>query len=444
MSDAPDKHEKIHDPTPKRIRKAREEGNVFRSKEIVSVGMLLIGLSVMMGGTPFAFQALQGMAVSLFQGATAAELTVLSVPAIFAKIWMQLLVIAVPFSVVLIVAALGLNIMQSGWNVSFKALEPKGNRISPVQGLKRMFSAKGLFDFAKSLVKILIVGPIAYTTISGKLPQMRIWMQLLVIAVPFSVVLIVAALGLNIMQSGWNVSFKALEPKGNRISPVQGLKRMFSAKGLFDFAKSLVKILIVGPIAYTTISGKLPQILMLHRLPLEGILSTAGMWIMILLAQLVLVLLLLSGIDFAFEKYKYKKDLMMTTKEIKDEAKESEGDPQLKGKRRQMARSLAQRPRLVDAVLQADVVVTNPTHYAIALSYNPDESVAPRVLVKGIRKRALRIKRLATEGDIPTIEDRPLARALYDAVPEEHEIPEELYPAVAAILAEVYRRRERG
>ena len=354
MSDAPDKHEKIHDPTPKRIRKAREEGNVFRSKEIVSVGMLLIGLSVLMGGAPYAFQTLKGVAVSLFQGSTATELTVLSVPDIFAKIWLQLLIIAAPFSVVLIAAAFGLNVMQSGWNVSFKALAPKGNRISPIQGLKRMFSAKGLFDFAKSFTKILIV----------------------------------------------------------------------------------------GPIAYMTISGKLPEILMLHQLPLEGILTTAGMWILILLAQLVVVLLVLSGIDFAFEKYRYKKDLMMTTKEIKDEAKESEGDPQLKGKRRQMARSLAQRPRLDHAVLQADVVVTNPTHYAIALRYNPDESPAPRVLVKGIRKRALRIKKLAAELDIPTIEDRPLARALYDAVPEEHEIPEELYPAVAAILAEVYRQRD--
>ena len=354
MSDAPDKHEKIHDPTPKRIRKAREEGNVFRSKEIVSVGMLLIGLSVLMGGAPFAFQTLKAITVALFQGATATELTVLSVPGIFAKVWLQLLFVAVPFSVVLIAAAFGLNIMQSGWNVSFKALEPKGNRISPIQGLKRIFSAKGLFDFVKSFVKILIV----------------------------------------------------------------------------------------GPIAYTMISGKLPQILMLHRLPLEGILTTTGVWILILLAQLVLVLLVLSGIDFVFEKWRYNKDLMMTTKELKDEAKESEGDPQLKGKRRQMARSLAQRPRLDHAVLQADVVVTNPTHYAIALRYDPDESPAPRVLAKGIRKRALRIKELAAELGVPTIEDRPLARALYDAVPEEHEIPEELYPAVAAILAEVYRRRD--
>jgi len=263
MSDQPDKSEKIHDPSAKRIRKAREEGNVFRSKEIVSVGMLIIGLSVMMGGAPFAFQTLKEVAMAQFQSAMTTELTVLSVPTVFANIWLQLLIIAVPFAVVLVVAAMGLNIMQSGWNVSLKALVPKGNRVSPMQGIKRMFSSKGLFDFGKSLVKILIV----------------------------------------------------------------------------------------GPIAYTTISGKMPEILMLHRLPIDGILATAGMWIMLLLAKLIGVLLLLSGIDFAFEKWRYKKDLMMTTKEVKDEAKETEGDPQIKAKRRQVARSLSQRPRLDHAVL---------------------------------------------------------------------------------------------
>ena len=354
MSDAPDKHEKIHDPTPKRIRKAREEGNVFRSKEIISVGMLLVGLSVMAVGMPYAAQALKMMTTSLFQGATSTTLNVMSVPVVFT----------------------------------------------------------------------------------------RIGLQLLVIAAPFSAALIAAAIGLNAMQSGWNFTLKPLAPKGNRISPVQGLKRLFSAKGLFDATKSLAKIAIVGPIAYLTISGKLPEILMLHRLPLEGILTTAGGWILFLLAQMVVVLLVLSGFDYAFEKWRYKEDLKMTTKEVRDEAKESEGDPQVRVKRRQIARDLARRPRLDHAVLQADVVVTNPTHYAVALRYDAEEAPAPRVLVKGIRKRALRIKALAAEHGVPTIEDRPLARALYDTVPEEQEIPEELYPAVAAILAEVYRKRD--
>lgn len=356
MSDAPDKHEKIHDPTPKRLRKAREEGNVFRSREIVSVGMLIVGLGVLVVGMPYAFQMLKVVAASLFLNAATTPLTVLSVPSVFASIGLQVLVIGGPFAAALMLAAVGLNVMQSGWNISFKALTPKGSRVNPIEGIKRLFSSKGLFDFGKSVAKIAIV----------------------------------------------------------------------------------------APIAYFTITGKLSQILMLHQLPIEGILTTAASWILLLLAQIIVVLLLLSGIDVAFEKWRYKKDLMMTTKEVKDEARETEGDPQVKGKRRQIARSMALRPRLDHAVLQADVVVTNPTHYAVALRYDPDESPAPRVLVKGLRKRALRIKALAAEHGIPTVEDRPLARALYDAVPEEHEIPEELYPAVAAILAEVYRGRDRG
>ena len=354
MSDKPDKSEKIHDPTPKRIRKAREEGNVFRSKEMVTVGMLIIGVSMLAVGIPYGFQALQVMATSMFQSASSTTLNVLSVPFIF----------------------------------------------------------------------------------------MRIGIQMLRVVLPFSLVMLGAAIGLNAMQSGWNLTLKPLMPKGNRISPLQGFKRIFSSKGLFEVAKSIAKISIVGPIAYWTISGKLPQILMLHRLPMESILAIAGGWILFLVAQMIFVLLLLSGFDFAFEKYRYKKDLMMTTKEVKDEAKESEGDPQIKVKRRQIARELARRPRLDHAVLKADVVITNPTHYAVALQYNVEESPAPRVLVKGIRKRALRIKELAVENDIPTIEDRPLARALYDSVPEGQEIPEELYLAVAAILAEIYRKRD--
>ncbi|MFB3132390.1 MAG: flagellar biosynthesis protein FlhB [Rhodothermales bacterium] len=354
MSDTPDKSEKIHDPTPKRIRKAREEGNVFRSKEMVTVGMLVTGVTMLAVGIPYGFQALQTMATSMFQSASSTTLNVMSVPFIF----------------------------------------------------------------------------------------MRIGMQMMRVALPFSMVMLVAAMGLNVMQSGWNLTLKPLMPKGNRISPLQGFKRIFSSKGLFEVGKSLAKISIVGPIAYWTITSKLPQILMLHQLPIKSILATAGGWILVLVAQMILVLFVLAAFDFAFEKWRYKEDLKMTTKEVKDEAKETEGDPQVKVKRRQIAREMARRPRLDHAVLQADVVITNPTHYAVALSYNLEESPAPRVLVKGIRKRALRIKELAVENDIPTIEDRPLARALYDSVPEQQEIPEELYPAVAAILAEIYRKRD--
>lgn len=350
-----DKQDKTFDPTPRRLQKAREEGNVFRSKEIVSAGMLLIGVGVLVLGTPAAFQGLRALTARIFLSAATTSLTVRSVPELLSELGVHL---------------------------------------------------------------------------AG-------------ILLPFFLALVVAGIGLNVGQSGWNMTFKPLAPKGNRLSPLQGLKRIFGVRGLFEFGKALAKIAVVAPFAYLTISSHLGEILLLHTLPIQGILKIATEWIVALLAQMILMLLVLAGLDFAFEKWRYKRDLKMSQREIRDEAKESEGDPQVKGKRRQIARQLLNKPRLDHAVLQANVVVTNPTHYAVALRYNPEESAAPRVLAKGIRKRALRIKQIAHENEIPTVENRPLARALYASVEVEQEIPEELYAAVAAVLAEVFRQRER-
>lgn len=351
MSESQDKSDKQFDPTPRRIEKAREEGNVFKSQDMTAITMLMTGSLVLAIGTPFAFRALQALFTLMFSSVT--------------------------------------------------------------------------YD--------LQVGTAT--------PMLRdIALRAMVILLPFLLVLGIAAVAVNVSQSGWNLTFKSLKPKPERISPLKGLKRMFGAQGLFNVGKSLMKIVIVGPLAFVTIRNAMPEILMLPSHSLSDVLSTATRLILILLAQLIGVLLFLSMLDFAFEKWRYKRDLKMSAKEIKDEQKESEGDPMMRVRRRQRAREMAQRPRLDHAVLKADVVITNPTHYAVALQYDPAGGGAPRVLVKGIRKRALRIKELAKELAVPTVEDRPLARALYSTVPEDQEIPEDLYPAVAAILAEVYRR----
>ena len=350
-----DKQDKTLDPTPRRLQKAKAEGNVFRSKEVVSAGMLLIGVSVLVVGTPAAFEGLQALTARVFLSAATTPLTVRSVPALLSEL-----------------------------------------------GLR--------------LVGMLL---------------------------PFFLALVVASVALNVGQSGWNVTLKPLAPKANRLSPLQGLKRMFGTRGLFEFVKALAKIAVVAPFAYLSIRSHIGEILVLHTLPIEAILEAATGWIVVLLAQMIGLLVVLSGFDFAFEKWRHKSDLKMSQQEVRDEAKESEGNPEVKGKRRQMARALLNKPRLDHAVLQADVVVTNPTHYAIALRYNPGEAAAPRVLAKGIRKRALRIKRIARENEVPTVENRPLARALYASVEVEQEIPEELYAAVAAVLAEVFKQRER-
>ncbi len=353
MSDAPDRSDKQFDPTPRRLQKAREDGNVFRSRELASAGLLATATLVIGMGAPGALGTLRQLTVRVYTDAPTVELTPTSVPTILADIGMDALVILGPLFLALIVVALGANIAQGGWTLSTKPLMPKGSRISPAEGAKRLFSTKGLFELGKALGKVCIVGPVVYLAL-------RAWM---------------------------------------------------------------------------------PDILVLHTVPLDAAFGAAGGWTLGLLAQMLLALLLLSGVDFAFGKWKHTQDLKMTHQEVKDEGKESEGDPQLKGKRRQIARERALRPRLDHAVLKADVVVTNPTHYAVALQYDAAAGPAPKVLVKGMRKRALRIKELAREHGVPTVENVPLARALHATCEEGAFIDEDLYQAVAAVLAEVYRQR---
>lgn len=347
----PDRDDKVFDPTPQRIERAREEGNVFKSQEILSVGLLATGAVLIIWGMPYAFDTLQRI-------------------------------------------------------------------------MRRLY-----VDAAQRTLHLDSVQPIL----------LDIGLQLGFVLVPFFVMLAAASAGLSLAQTGWNVTFKPLEPKPSRLNPLEGLKRIFSKKGLFNFFKSLVKIAVAGPMAYFVIEARLPEILTLHTLPMPTVIDTTTSWVVVLLAYILLALLVLSALDFAFEKWKYKQDLKMTKRELEEEQKQQEGDPEMKSRRREKAREFAKQPRMDHAVMKSDVVVTNPTHYAVALSYDPEEAAAPRVMLKGMRKRALRIKELAAEFDVPIREDPPLARALYASVPEQGEIPEELYRAVATILAEVYR-----
>ncbi len=357
MSDKPEKDQKVHDPSDQRLKQAVEDGNILRSRDVVAGGMLAGGLVVLLVGAPAGFSQLQDLAVSVFARVGTAAVTPETIPGLMTDLALRTLLI-----------------------------------LAPLLG-----------------------------------------------------VLVVLALGLNLMQSGWTVTMKALQPKPNRVNPVEGFKRIFSMKGLFETFKAMGKLVIVGWLAFVYVKGLLPEIVALQGQAVPDILTSLGGWVGGLSIRLLIPLLGLAAVAFIFEKRQRWNDLKMTSEELKKESKEQEGDPQLKGKRRAKARELAtSRPRLMDAVLQADVVVTNPTHYAIAIKYDPLAGGAPRVLAKGIRKRALAIKGLALEKGVPTVEDRPLARALYAAVPEGSEIPETLYAAVATILAEVYRKRSKG
>lgn len=241
-----------------------------------------------------------------------------------------------------------------------------------------------------------------------------------------------AAAVLATAAQGVHPSTKGLVPKFNRLSPKQGLKRMFGARSVWEAVKSLVKVLVVAIVVFMLARGLVPG-LMLTPMSLHAVIDRARDGLETLLWSVAMTGLVLAGADYAFQRRTVMKQLRMTPREIRDEAKQTEGDPQLKGaiRSRQMAIS---RNRMLSAVATADVVLVNPTHYAVALRYEQARG-APRVVAKGADNLALKIRRLAHENRVPVVEDKPLARTLYRICDLNDEIPVELYLAVARILA---------
>lgn len=259
---------------------------------------------------------------------------------------------------------------------------------------------------------------------------------------PVLIILVITALFVNLIQTQGAFSLKAIEPDPGKLNPVSGLKRIFSMKGFVELAKGLLKLVMIGLIVYYTVRNDIIHFISFALQPVELSLSESGSYVLMFVGRILAALFILSIADAIYQQFQHKKDLRMSQKEIKDEHKEMEGDPHMKGKRKEMGMSFRQK-RLDHAVLESDVVVTNPTHYAVALQYDPEESNAPMVLVKGQRLRALKIKKLAKEYDIPIVENKPVAQALFASAEEDEHIPEELYRAVAEILAYVYKLKNK-
>lgn len=262
------------------------------------------------------------------------------------------------------------------------------------------------------------------------------------IMLPLLIALIATALIVNLIQTKGAFSFKALEPKGSNMNPINGMKNIFSMKGLVELAKGFSKLVIMGYIVYYTISSNIDRFVAFAVTPIQNSISNSGYYILMYLGRIFVALFVLSIADAVYQKYQYKKDLKMTKKEVKDEHKETEGDPHIKGKRKEMGMTFRQK-RLDHAVLESDVVVANPTHYAVALQYDPNKNNAPIVMAKGQRMRALKIKELAKEFDVPIVENKAVAQALYASAEVDQYIPEELYRAVAEILAYVYKLKKK-
>ena len=249
--------------------------------------------------------------------------------------------------------------------------------------------------------------------------------------------------GTTLLQTKFNFSTKMFWPKFSRLNPITGIKRLFSLQNFFHLLKAIAKFAIIAPIGYFAFFDLFPQMISLMSVPIRQHLSVTGMAMGLIFWRIIKLMLVLSILDYAWQYWRTSKQLKMTKVEVKEERKTTEGDERTKMIIRQRAMQRV-RQRMMQNVKNADVVVTNPTHFAVALSYSLKKGSAPKVVAKGKGHMAQRIKAIAREHGIPCVERKPLARALFKMVEVGHEIPYDLYAAVAELLAYVYKLRGRS
>lgn len=260
---------------------------------------------------------------------------------------------------------------------------------------------------------------------------------ILSVIVPFMLVVIVSGLVATTLQVGFSFNSERITFDLEKLSPLKNYKKLFNKDSLVEMAKSLIKIFIVGYMAYRILRDEMDTIVYLVESDISGILEFVSHIAFKIVLHTCGVMFILAVLDLAFIKWRFIQNLKMTKQEVKDENKQSEGDPAVKGKIRQMQFQQAQR-RLRTVIPTADVIVTNPTHFAVALKYDREKMAAPMVIAKGMDNLAQQIKLLARESNVMLVENRFLARELYAQVKEGEEIPEALYAAVAEVLAYVY------
>jgi len=261
--------------------------------------------------------------------------------------------------------------------------------------------------------------------------------QTLDILLPLVGVLAVLAIVANVAQVGFVVATKAAGPKWSRISPLAGLRRLLSPATLWQLVKEVVKLSLVGLLAYQVIDRMVHRIVGAPPTGLGPVVAYAGGALLGMVREVALGGLVLAVGDYAYQRHRTAKQLKMTKQEVKEEHRQSEGSPDVKRAQRRKAMMLT-RMRMMAAVAGADVVVTNPTHYAVALRYDPATGQAPRVVAKGADLLAMRIREEAARHQVPVVEDPPLARAVYAACEVDSVVPQELYLAVARLLAFVF------
>ncbi|WP_339145819.1 MULTISPECIES: flagellar biosynthesis protein FlhB [unclassified Sutcliffiella] len=263
-------------------------------------------------------------------------------------------------------------------------------------------------------------------------------MQLIWVIGPIMLAAMLGAIISNYLQVGPLFSTEAIHMKLNKLDPIQGFKRIYSVRAIVEFVKSMLKIVFVGVITFSILWFSLEDVLLLSQKNLHEAFAFLGTLTVRMGLFAGGALLFLSIFDYFYQKYDYEKNIRMSKHDVKDEYKKAEGDPLIKSKIKQKQREMAMQ-RMMQDVPQADVIITNPTHYAIALKYDAEKGDAPIVLAKGVDFIAKKIREKAMEHDVVTVENKPLARALYSQADIGDAIPEEFFQAVAEILAYVYR-----
>ena len=300
----------------------------------------------------------------------------------------------------------------------------------------------GVFQWSYKLIPEVVQSERSGMTVRGVSTIInQSLVEMLKLMAPFLIGGFVVAIVISIVQVGWKVSTKPMEPKLDKFNPINGFKRIFSKDSLFNLFKSILKIALIFYVAYTCIKEQQKNLFILYEIPLKQAISLIGNIIIDTGLRISLVYLVVGIADYAYQKFRFKEDMKMTKQEVKEEYKNTEGDPQIKGQQRQRMREASQR-RMMQDVPKADVVITNPTHISVAIRYDSEQESAPTVLAKGEDYLAMKIREAAKENNVPIMENKPLARAIYATVDIGEQIPPELYQAVAEILAVVYNNRQ--
>ena len=351
----PDNSDKTEQPTSKKRKDARKEGNIFQSKEIVTVFSLLI--------TFFSFNSLLPFMISTMENTIKKYLDLLG----------------------------------------------EKNQINH-----------------SDISKLFIDGALAYAIVS----------------IPMLIIAGITIIIPTIAQTKGLVTFKSLKPKFSAMNPIKGIQKMFSLKGFVELLKSMLKIILLLAVIYNTIKKRVNEFPKFFDIKADSIIKYTGDIIMDIVKNACIAFLVIAVFDYMYQRWEYEKNLKMSKQEVKDEYKNTEGDPKIKGKIKQKQTEMSRR-RMMQAVPEADVIIRNPTHYAIALKYDTEANRAPIVVAKGEDYMALKIIELAEQHNIAVIENKPLARALYAMVDLDREIPVDYYQAVAEILAVVYRIKKK-